>query len=277
MEENNQDIEQLYGSITQESSNNERPMTSAEETKQEAPAQTAFEIAFKARGEERKITDMEQAKQLLSKGYDYNELVSTLKKDQESVKTYKEIDEYAKNNPGWWEHVKKGFDNRDSYGKMQNQEHPNISNIPVDNPVLQELLEFKSNFQRQQELERISKEDAVLDKEITEIKEQFKQIDFSKLDNDGRTLEHRILEHANKSGINSFKAAAKDYLFDDIVKLAEEKGKESVKRNLEERSKLGLLGVSKAPLKELTSPVSIKDRSYEDLLKEALSEMGLDK
>ena len=269
----NTDVDALYAAAT-ETSNTERPMS--DPPAPQAPAAPAFEIAFKARGEERKITDVEQAKQLLSKGYDYSELVSEIKKKEDALSVYKNIDDYAKQNPSWWDHVEKSFTNKDKQDMMQSGTPRSLTDSSVSDdvkPILQDLLQFKNSILEQRRIEKEKNEDAILDKEISEIKEQFKNVDFSSLDKDGRTLEQRILRHANEKSINSFKSAAKDYLFDDLVKLAEERGKESIKRGIEERSKLGLLGTSKAPLKEFTSPVDLKQKSYEDLLKEALEEM----
>ncbi len=232
------------------------------ETVKESAAPESFK--FKARGEEREVSlaDTAKVQELLSKGYDYNHLVAELKQEKES---YKELIDFAKNNPDWAEKLKNNFASEQSNGNMssENQQNSNLD-------VWQDYLNFKQGILEERRIEQEKAEDAKLDQEIASVREKFNQVDFSATDDKGQSLEVRILEHAHKNGLGSYEIAAKDYLFNDMLKLAEERGKETVSKAFQKSSKLGLLSESKAPnVNVTTNKGNLKSKSYSQLMSDA--------
>ena len=75
------------------------------------------------------------------------------------------------------------------------------------------------------------------------------------------------------SNAKGFKAAFRDYMHERLVKDAELKGKESAQQEIQRRNKLGLLGTTPTPLKTIQPAVNLKDKSYEELAREALQEL----
>jgi hypothetical protein len=71
-----------------------------------------------------------------------------------------------------------------------------------------------------------------------------------------------------------FRAAFRDYYNDHLLGKAKEEGKELVSKELQKRTKLGILGESPKPSKGLTVAAGVKNKSYNDLVQEALAELN---
>lgn len=272
------EIDVMYNKLN-ESANAELPMEAPEPPPAEAPPAEEM-IKFKARGQEVEISK-DKMDEYLSKGYDYNELVKEFKDERRGhenlIDKYKNVDEYVDKNPEWWQYI------QDQY--QQKQQGTNETNVAptsadTDRPLPQE---FINKFQQLEQnlsilLEdrnrsRVEQEDSALESEMKTVKEKFQNFNFSEKNDSGQTLETRILEHADKKGISSFETAAKDYLYDDLINRAREEGKESINREFQKQTKLGLLNSEKAPIQDFVAPRNLKEQSYEALLKEALQEM----
>lgn len=257
------DVDELYNSIY-------NPVNNDEPTP--APEPELFDLG----------TEKVSRDQLLEYGKQW-----TSNKDQiESYKPYKEVDEYAKGNPDWWNHVQESYKNK---GQQNNvAASPKVdNNSPIDttalSPELKYLFDkftgFEEFIQEQKttkEYAQRSEEDSKLDSEINQIKEQYKTFDFGKKDDKGLSLEARVLQHAEQIGTKSFRVAFRDYNFDKLEGKAIEKGKEAVVKDLEKKNKLGVISESKMTLVDkLSQPSSTKNKSYSDLTNDALKELGI--
>lgn len=211
-------------------------------------------------------------------GRDYNHLMEGFNKEKSTWETqrkeydqkfsrYKEVDEFVKTNPDWWSHVEQSWNSR---------EKPAVdANIK---PLLEELNGLKSAFSEiQQERQQIKykAEDEKLAQDIQGIRKQYADLPWDSPDETGRTLEYRVIEHANKNGIPTFKAAFLDLNHDLLEKRWESRGREAVVKDTQKKTKLGLLGETQAPTKGLKSAQGVKGRSYDDLTREALEELGI--
>jgi len=260
------DADKLLDSI-ENAAPNEIPMSDPPE-QQSAPDK----YTFTANGKEVEAT-IEDMKKYASQGYNYSQHIESFKKQQQELddkyKSYKEVDSYIEKNPQWWEAVQKAYNNRETPADLKQE---GLS--PEIQKTLNEVLKFKVDMEKEKEVREKARQDEALDKEIKSIRESFPDIDFSaRGKDDEHTLEQKILTHAHNNGIPSFKSAFRDYMFDSMLQLAKEQGKESVQRELQKQNKLGLLYKSEAPNKSIQPAKDIKNKSYEDLFSEALDDI----
>jgi hypothetical protein len=256
----------------------------AEPTQKEAP-QSAAELAFQWNGKQIKAPlNDPRVTQWVSQGYDYAQKMQAFKQSQSEFEQkqraladieqkYKPLEEYYSQNPDRWQYInqqyealKQGLDPADPVSqKFQSILESKLK--PYDN-FIQQLQQREIAFNQQQE-------DTVLNDEIQSIRNNYKDLDWANADAEGKNLELKVLEHAQKIGTSSFRAAFRDFHHDQLVKLAEERAKESVVKDKVKNTKLGLLGQSQAPTKGITNAGDIKQKTYDDLTREALEEFGI--
>lgn len=221
-----------------------------------------------------------------SQGYNYSQRMGELNKTfaqkqaeleaerakYEGYDRYHKVNEYARQNPQWWEHVEKSFQNRETYQvpqELQGVLNPLLQRLQATEGVLQE---FQSEKQRQ-EYER---QDQALDTEINEIREKFPNIDLNSVDPaSGETLELRVLKHAGQLGTTSFRAAFRDYFHDKLIELSKATALETAAKEKEQNAKKGILGKTPAPVKGLNPAQNTRGKSYDQLAQEAMAEMGI--
>lgn len=265
---NDQVVDELYDKINAPTSS-DIPMT---EPKAKSLDPDMFE--FTANGKKIKATK-DQVLQWASQGHDYSQKMEAFKKERGEydpiIQKYKEIDEYAQANPDWFQHVQDSWNSRDKVTQQELQDNPELAAIKTE---LGDLKQFKEEFVAAKNREQREEEDKLLDMEIKSIKEQHSDYDWINPDEEGHTLEKKIMKHGIDHGIPSFKVAFRDYMHEKLIAKAEERGKETVGKDLAKKTKLGLLGETSTPTKGLQDAVNYKNKSYEDLLAEGLAELG---
>lgn len=221
-----------------------------------------------------------------SQGYDYAQKMqdynNKLNEFNTNYKTYQEIDNYARSNPQWWEHIQSQYNalGNPTNNLSQNSINSSYGNgyaSPSQDPYaekFQKIESFMNDFIAEKKQKEREQADQALNQEIDDIRKQYSTIDFNQLDDNGKSLEKRILEHAVNTGIKSFKTAFRDFYHEELVKRAELEGKSRAAQEMQKNSKLGLLGRTEAPTKELSTPNNIRSHSYNDLTQLALKEMG---
>lgn len=212
-------------------------------------------------------------------GRDYNHLVeehkskvSEWEKQRQENDTkysrYREVDEFVAKNPDWWQHVEQSWQSREKPAEID----PNLK------PFLDELNQVKSKlseFEQKEQQLIVSQEDEAFAKEEQGIREKYSDLPWDTPGPDGKSLYYKVLKHGTENGIKSFKTAFTDFYHDELEKRAESRGKEAVVKDTQKKTKLGLLGETQAPKKGITSAQNIKNRSYDDLTREALEELGI--
>ena len=206
-----------------------------------------------------------------SQGYNYSQRMGELNKThaqrmaevesrfrsasdlEQRYKPYAEIDEYARQNKEWWDHVQQSFQQR-----QQPSLDPNLKQVlsPIEEK-LSRFEQFLAVQEQAQQQARIEKEDQALDAEIDAIRKQHPTIDLSERDESGETLERRIYKHAAEIGTTSFRAAFRDYLHDKLVVQQSAQSKLQAVKSTQAQVKQGLLGKTPAPTKQL-KPVDTK-------------------
>jgi len=230
--------------------------------------------------------DLDTILKRASQGYNYAQHVAEHKasvdafnqeRDQYQQKygTWKQYDEYANQNPSWADHVKTQWELRDSFGQPQsdlsNQTNPSESIHP-------EIRQFMDQYKFEKQTQQQQAEDAALNEQIKNVQEQFPEFDLSYSNPEtGMTVEMQVIEHAKAHGINSFKAAFKDLMFDQIVNKRITSAKEAAAKELAERTKKGFISTSDTSLTGLGLP-KIQNRqngSLQDRLFRGAAELGI--
>ena len=254
----------------------------SQETAAAAPQAPVDEFTLKVNGQEIKA-NREKVLQWAQMGYGYPQKAAELQKAQEEVNRklqekekywseleqkwspYKQVDEYATQNKDWWEHVQSQYQQK----KSATQVNPEIESLKQE---LADIKKFKDEIVTEKTLEKNKKEDADLDMEVSETMKQYPNIDFKTIDETGKSLEAKIVKHAIDNNIASFRVAFRDFYHDHLLSKAEERGKEAVAKDLQKRTKLGVLSESPKSTKGFKVATDLRSKSYNDLLQEALDE-----
>ena len=273
--------------------NETQTQADAPATSQEAAEKAAVEQKFKInwRGEAREL-GLDQLINYAQQAYDYSEKMRDYKLQRQlfdsqqsewkkktadleaRVNQYKEVEDYIKTDPSWWDYV------RSNYQQKVSEQGGNLP--PHVNEVIRGLTEKVENMsgyittqQEREKLAQISQEDQTLDTSVGEYKTKFSQFDWKSLDGNGLDLEKRILNHAIDNGIGTFKASANDYLHEEFLKRAELKAKEDTGKEIKKVTKLGLGPVRDSKASGIKRSENVSSKSWDDLADEALSELGL--
>lgn len=212
-------------------------------------------------------------------GYDApNKIGEYNKKFQEFEQKYKpylDIDEYAKQNPQWWEQVQQGFAQREAMAQKLDPNNPLAQELTQLKSQLNEFGQFKNKIIEERTLAQYKQEDDALETEIKSIQEKFSDLDWKTANEQGHNLERQILTYATQRGIGNFQDAFRAYYFDKALSRAEERGKETVGKAIQKQVKAGIIGKSPTPNAQIKARTNFKDVSYEDLLSEAKQELGI--
>jgi hypothetical protein len=267
---------QMDSLLSEETPSRDIPMKS----ENPAPPQ---EYTLKVGGKEIKAP-LEKVLSWAQMGYDYPQKAQALKAQQEEFQRqrlenetkwketeskwapYKQIDEYAAKNPDWWSQVQQAYQQ-----KIQAAEtNPEIAQLKQE---LQEIKEFKNQILSEKNSVKAQEEDKQLVSEIESIRKSFPNLDFSTPDEDGKTLEMKVLQHAVDNNLQSFRVAFRDFYHDHLIGKAREEGKELASKEVQKRTKLGILGETSKPTKGLKVAENVRSKSYNDLVQEALNEL----
>lgn len=218
-----------------------------------------------------------------SQGYNYSQLVNEHKSSVESFQSerdrhladlgvWKQYDEYAKQNPEWSEFVKSQWESRQSFGQPQSDlGHQTQADIHP------EIRSFMDEYRANQRVQQEQAEDAALHEQIQSVQKQFPDFDLSYSDpSTGQTIEMQVIEHAKANGINSFKAAFKDMMFDQIIEKRLTSAKEQAAKEIAERTKQGFISKSDTSLNDLSSQKFKSSGSLHDDLIQGALELGIE-
>lgn len=268
-------IANAYGGHENPTQHQQAPEAKPEPT----PEPQYKEFEFNVRGQPIKIKENDpRFSQWLSQGHDYAQNVAAMKAERESFdrsrgewekswNPYKEIDQFAKQNPDWWSHIEQSYQQKlstpdgvpDPIRQYLDQRlDPLAKDIPLVKQFLQKAQTEEMEKQR-------SEEDSKLDQAIKFIQSEHPDIDFKAKDPNGLTLEQRILKHAQDRHLPDFESAFLSYYHKDLYKIAESRGKEAIMQEMKKRQKLGLLDDVPAPGKGTSNPsLARKPQSWND-------------
>jgi hypothetical protein len=247
-----------------------------------AQAQAIAELEFNWNGKQIKapFTDP-RIKQWASQGYDYAQRMAQFNQDRTQWDTtrkdyetkYKPINDWAIQNPDKWQSLHQMWEQQQAQAQ-QGQPQP-VQLPPEVQSEIQAMKQFMEDQQQKEQQIQIQQEDTALNAEVESVRKEYPHIDFNAVDEHGKSLEFRVLEYAQKKGIPTFTDAFLGFHHKELLKQAEERGKSAHANSIQKNAKLGLLNKSSTPTRELTPVRNLRDKSYNDLADEALSELGL--
>jgi hypothetical protein len=267
--------EQMDSLLTQEAPSREIPMSAPQ-----PQAQAPQNYKIKVNGKEIEAP-LDKVLKWAEMGYNYPQKAQELNQKEQAFlarqkqieelenkfKPYKEVDEYASKNPDWWTQVQQQYQQKIAGA----QTNPELQQLKEE---LQELKKFRDEYSTEKQSLKAQEEDKKLSGEVESIRKSYPNIDFDSPDDDGKSLEMKVLQHAMDHGIQSFRVAFRDYYHDHLLGKAKEEGKELVSKTIQQRSKLGILGETSKPTKGLKTAENVKSKTYEQLAREALEELG---
>lgn len=284
------DADALMNDIESGHTGQDIPMSEAAPAQAAAPTPAAKpEIEFNWNGKQVKAPiDDPRIKQWASQGYDYAQRMAEFNKQQQEFQTraqqieelkarYSPVEEYITKNPDWWKHVNSQYEmaKNQAQGLGDDPNNPLVQKLSTYDEKLSKVEQFIQSKQAEEVALRRQAEDTKLQDEIKSIRDQYANLDWNSPNERGENLEFRVVKHAAENGINTFRAAFRDLMHDDLVKLTSEQAKENVIKERQKQTKLGLLGKSQAPAKGITQAQDIKNKNYDQLLTEAYQEMGI--
>lgn len=265
---------------------NAAPEKEAPPAAEKTAAQVAAELEFNWNEKQIKVPFNDpRVKQWAAQGYDYNQRMQEFNQrqtefeaQQKAIKElesrYSPVDEYVKQNPDWWNHVQSSWEQREQM-KAQDPNNPFAQEITALKQQLKDVIEFKNQTETEKQAQKRQEEDSRYKSELESLQKSYPDLDFSKIGEDGKTLEMKIIEHGMSQNIHTLRAAFRDFYHDKLQQMAETRGKETVNKDIQKRTKLGLLGTTPTPRKGLQKAEDVKAKSYEDLTREALEELGI--
>jgi len=290
----------LLADQTDKARNTERPMSTPKEEKDQKAAKDEYE--FTHNGKPIKAT-RDQIIKWAQMGYDRPQFMQKFNQEKakweeergqweqlkQKYSPYTQIDEWAAKNPTQWQQLqemwKRGMQNpaaltqspqtQPQNTQVSSEIQPYLTKIQSLEQQLSQILPAVQQFQDWKTQSTHQQEDQALDQEIKSIREQHPDLDWNTLDENGKSLEVRVLEHAQNNGIAKFQTAFRDLLHEELLNRAQAKAQQSVAKGIQTRTKLGILGESPMPQKgrELNRNKSIRETSYEELENEIREEL----
>ncbi len=178
---------------------------------------------------------------------------------------YKAVDDYARANPQWFQFIQNQYQQAQTQAQQAN---PLLNDLQSLKEEVKSLSQYKEAIVTQQE-------DRALTTEIETVKKKYPKVDLQTPDQEGLTLEWKILKHAQENGIKNFTTAFRDYMHDTLLQSAGDEAKEKLVKDKQAKSKLGILGISEAPTTEKKG-VYQKGKSYAQLTNDIIKEYNLE-
>ena len=258
----------------------ENPATAEETPAAEPKTQEEQMFEYQALGQTRK-EPLSLILKRASQGYDYATKQDELKQQNASAESrlaeantlhekYAQIDEYARENPEWYDHWSQAYENRQA--GIDQQEQPQVDFSPVTQQIdaLKEEFSGVKEFVTQQQQ---SQEDGKYWDEIKAINKEFPDVDFNQSDETGKTLEYKILQHAKDHSIGSFRVAFRDFYHDKLMARQQEQAKQDIINKDKENRKKGIVGITNNSALSSDMP-DIRNMSESDLLTAAINDFN---
>jgi hypothetical protein len=271
----NTNADDIMGAIDRGEDPSQLPVGNEQAPTEQAPA--GFRKELTVNGEKIVVDDESKYDQWAQQGRHYSQQMAELNQQRaewEAEKAqieprltqYRDVDNYAKENPEWWQHVENSFQSREAHNLT-----PEIK--AALEPVLKDFSEVKEfanklQIERQEEIAR--REDAALKEEVASLSKEYPEVDFTVADQTGQSFELQILKHAEAQGIPSFRAAFLDYHQNQLQNIYEARGRKAAEDAIAQKNKQGILGRTQAPTQgNAEMLVNPRNKSWDDVLAEA--------
>ena len=273
-------IDEMFDSVVDDAN---EPVDQVQQPQEPKTAEEQY-IEYEALGATRK-EPLDLVKKRASMGYDYaqkmeafkqqqSEWEAKLKRAEELNSKFAHLDEYAQQNPDWYQHWSQAYENRQAGLNGE----PNQEIQAIISPLKEEINSLRSEFTEQLSgvsqfvnQQKQSQEDTKYWDEVKAIQKDFPDVDLNQADETGKTLEYKILEHAKENGIGSFRVAFRDFYHDKIKSRMYEQAKQDLLKKDKELRKQGIVGVSNTPMLNTDMP-DLRKMTDQQILEMAIAE-----
>lgn len=204
---------------------------------------TPDQFAYKYKGNVYYPKDKDHLIALAQKGHAFetnqeqlNRQLREIEEHKQKYDPYKQLDEFASQNPQFWNKV------QELYGQFQNgnlqQDQTNQIDI-TQHPAFKELQKKNEEIARRMEEDDIRKADEEIDRQLNSLMDKHKQYDW-KTDEGYGNLGVRVMRHALEKGYPDIESAFNNLMGDDMRIRAE---MESKKKAAEEQKKSNKAGI----------------------------------
>lgn len=245
--------------------------------------QVGDKLVLNYKGKEIEL-DSEKAKAYAQKGYDYETKMRDFKvqkklyeqeieKQKSQYGELAEINEFAKQNPAFEQLIQR------EWAKIQSGQELQVApedKVTILESRLNQVLE-KLNSQEQQLTARQQAEmEAAQETSIEKYKETYKDFDWDTKDENGATLEDRIMQNMIDKGVKDFEIMADHVLKNELLARQQMEAKKKIGKQLQHNAKHGLGKVTSTSQQKTTKAQNIGSKSYDDLVAEGLAELGIE-
>lgn len=196
--------------------------------------------------------------------------------DMNQLSELQKIQQWSQESPEEFERFWEMYQNRDNYLK-QGDESGMItaelqslrSTIKQQQDAIQQLMSGHEEQQTAAEIQEV-------EQEIDAFKSQYGEkygIKLEETDEEGLSLQARIIKHGIDNNIDSFKLAAFDFLEDRLFTTAQQEGRREVADKIKQDRRAGIIGRSATPTTGETNLDPLK-MNEDELMNSALSEFN---
>lgn len=245
----------------------------------ETPADSAFSLTYK--GKELGLTE-DRYKAYAQKGKDYETKMHDFRverklfeaerdKHKESHANIIEINDYTEANPAFQKLI------QDQWALIQSGQTPPMepqTEVQVLKHQMAQLMETMGSQKEGIEARRVAELEATQEGAISKYREEHSSMDWETKDDDGQTLEDRIGQSMLDNGVKDFRIMADSLLLKEHMSRKVIEGKESAAKGIQKATKLGLGKVTAESQQSIKKAEDISKKSYDQLMAEAIAEMG---
>lgn len=245
--------------------------------------QNGDKFVLKHKGKEIEL-DADKARNYAQKGYDYETKMrdfrvqrklyeQEIEQQKQMYGELAEINEFAKQNPAFEQLIQR------EWAKVQSGQELQVA--PEDKVTLLEsrlnqVLEKLDSQEKQLSLRQEAEMEANQETQIDSYKEKYGDFDWQTKDENGATLEDRIMQNMIDKGVKDFEIMADHVLKNELLARQQMEAKRKIGKQLQHSSKHGLGQITKTSQQKATKAKDIGSKSYDDLVAEGLSELGID-
>jgi hypothetical protein len=205
----------------------------------------------------------------------WNKEKGTMTERMKQLERWEQYNKYAEENPDWASYVEQNWQNRSNLNPAQQQD-PYADRFKQYDETLENFKRFMDESLTERQKTQYAQEDQTFAKEVETVGKTY-GVDFHQADEQGRSLEWRVLDHMGKLGMTGkpgqFTAAYKDFDFENLQGKAKQTALENTSKEKAELKKAGIIDISRSPKSPNPSTRYSQNDSWEDLGAKALAEL----
>lgn len=237
---------------------------------------------LKYKGEELSMDD-DKYRNFAQKGYDYEQKMHQFRVDgklreqefAEKAAQYSEleaINNYAKENPAFEKLI------QEQWALVQSGQQPQVSpqnQMEVLQSQVNQLMGKLESQESAMESKRVAEMEATQEGAIEKYKSDHGDLDWEQKDDLGLSLEDRIGQAMIDNGVKNFNIMADSFLMKEHLTRAGLKSKESLGKEIQKKTHLGLGEITKNSQLSTKKADDVSNKSYDQLIREGLEELGI--